>query len=211
MISAALFVVAIAAAMIYAIFYLAPETSWPRSIIKTVPLTCAAAMAVLLDAPPLLIGGLALSAVGDFALSRDGERWFIAGLVAFLAAHVAYIALFLGFADLDGWSVGSWIGAIALIAFGAVYLGLIWRRLGDMRFPVAAYVTVIVGMGVAAIALGGPFVILGSVLFIVSDSLLALEMFVLKDRRGWIAYAVWETYIAAQAAIALPFLAQMYA
>ena len=50
------------------------------------------------------------------------------------------------------------------------------------------------------------FAILGAVLFIVSDSLLALEMFVMKNRPKWIAPAVWETYVAAQAAIALPFL-----
>ena len=212
MVTAVLFAIVVAAAMIHAIFFLAPEPSWPRTINKTIPLVAGAGMAAHLGAPALLIGAMGLSAAGDFALSREGEkRWFIAGLIAFLAAHLGYIALFLDLSGLQAWGATQFLAGAAFVAYGIVYLALLWKRLGDMRVPVAAYVAVILCMGLAALTLGDPFIIAGAVLFIVSDSLLAAEMFVIEERRGWIAYVIWETYIAAQAAIALPFLAQMYA
>ncbi len=208
--TAALLIIAVGAAVAYAVLFLPPQASWPRSILKTLPLACGALVALQLGAPLLLFAGMALSAAGDFALSRDGEKWFLAGLGAFLAAHLAYIALFATLAEGD-WGRARWFGTAALAVYGAVYLALIWRRLGDMRWAVAGYVATILGMGVAAIATGDLFLILGAVLFIASDSILALEMFVFADRRRrWTASAIWETYIAAQFAIALPFLAERF-
>jgi len=210
MVSAALLIIAVGAATIYAIFFLTPQVSWPRSILKTLPLGCAALLAALLGAPFLLITGMGLSAIGDFALSRDGERSFIAGLVAFLAAHLAYIALFFSVADDAPWGMAASLSVAALGLYGVIYLALIWRRLGEMRIPVAAYVATILGMGVAAIAAGDLFLIIGAIMFIASDSILALEMFVFTDkRRSWTAPTIWETYIGAQFAIALPFLGEL--
>ena len=49
-------------------------------------------LAVVENGPLLLFAALALSAVGDAFLSREGDRAFLGGLASFLAAHLAYIA-----------------------------------------------------------------------------------------------------------------------
>ncbi|TIS81761.1 MAG: lysoplasmalogenase, partial [Mesorhizobium sp.] len=86
-----------------------------RSAAKTLAVALLAALAVMQGSPPLLVAALALSAAGDAFLSQDGEKAFLAGLASFLAAHVAYVALFLN----AGGGIGlltaeSWRGAIAL-------------------------------------------------------------------------------------------------
>ena len=46
------------------------------------------------NGPLLLFIALAMSAIGDAFLSRAGDRAFLCGLAAFLAAHLVYIGLF---------------------------------------------------------------------------------------------------------------------
>ncbi|TIP55997.1 lysoplasmalogenase family protein, partial [Mesorhizobium sp.] len=64
--------------------------------------------------PWLLIAALALSAIGDALLSRDGEKAFVGGLAGFLAAHGLYIALFVRAGDGGGLFLAEpWRAAIA--------------------------------------------------------------------------------------------------
>ncbi|HHL22192.1 MAG TPA: lysoplasmalogenase, partial [Aliiroseovarius sp.] len=89
----ALLAAGLVAALVYLV-WVGRGASAGRSVLKTVPLAAFALWAWLADAPGLLVVALVLSALGDLALSRPGERAFLAGLVAFAFAHVAYVVLF---------------------------------------------------------------------------------------------------------------------
>ncbi|MDX8479031.1 lysoplasmalogenase family protein [Mesorhizobium sp. VK24D] len=202
----------IAAAAIYALaLELSPRLA--RSAAKTLAVGLLAVLAVMQGGPLLLVAALGLSAAGDAFLSRDGEKAFLGGLASFLAAHVAYIALFLK----AGGGVGllaadPWRGAIALAmaAFVIVMLAALWRRVGPaLRVPIAVYVAAILAMGISALTTSYFWVIAGAVLFMASDGLLAAERFLLaaiSPHRVWMRYAVWVLYYVAQLAITLGFL-----
>ena len=84
----------IAAAAIYALaLELSPRIA--RSAAKTLAVALLASLAVMQGGPPLLVAALALSAVGDAFLSREGEKAFLGGLTSFLAAQIVYVVLFL--------------------------------------------------------------------------------------------------------------------
>lgn len=127
-----------AAAVIYA-FALDMPPRLARSAAKTLAVAFLAVLAAMQGGPVLLVAALALSAAGDAFLSRDGEKAFLAGLASFLAAHVAYVVLFLDIGGgLELLSAQSWRGAIALamVAFGIVMLAALWRRVGPaLRIP----------------------------------------------------------------------------
>jgi uncharacterized membrane protein YhhN len=201
----------LAAAIVYGLILNTRETLL-RSAVKTLAVALLAALAAIQGGPLLLIAALALSALGDAFLSRDGEKAFLGGLASFLAAHLAYIALFsLVGAGLEPLSQ-LWRAALAVVmaAFAATMLFMLWRRVGpDLRLPVAAYAAAILGMGVSALTLDNVWVIMGAVLFMASDGLLAAEKFLvaaISPHREWMRYAVWALYYAAQLMITLGFL-----
>ena len=200
------------AAVIYA-FTLGMPQSLARSAAKTLSVAMLAVLSALQGGPLLLVVALALSAVGDAFLSRDGEKAFLGGLASFLVAHIVYIALFLR----SGGGLGllgaePWRGAIALAlaVFAIVMLAALWRRVGPgLRAPIAIYVVAILAMCMAALTTNSAWVIGGAVLFMASDGLLATEKFLvaaISPHRAWMRLAVWVLYYAAQLAITLGFL-----
>lgn len=129
----------------------------------------------------LLLAGLALSMVGDVCLLMP--QGFLAGLVAFLLAHVCYIALF----QRDAPWLASRLGLAACIAAGAVAYGYLWTHglPTAMRIPVAIYVLVIglmaaqaVGRATVLHTAAARTVAWGALSFMVSDTVLALDRFV---------------------------------
>jgi uncharacterized membrane protein YhhN len=119
-----------------------------------------------------ILAGLVLSVAGDALLLSARRTAFLAGLVAFLLAHVAYAVAFAGVAHP---SPGPAL-AVAL-ATGAV-LAWLWRGLGSMRGPVIAYCLVISVMLWLALGVGRPLVRAGALLFYLSDLLVARDRFV---------------------------------
>jgi uncharacterized membrane protein YhhN len=123
---------------------------------------------------------LGFSLIGDVLLMLQG--YFVFGLVAFLCAHLAYIALFK-----QGVAWFPHRGALlGTLAYGAAMYAYIYSHLpGALRLPVAAYVLVIALMGAqalgrAAVQRDAPSrcVALGAVFFMASDTLLAINRFV---------------------------------
>lgn len=207
-------ILAILAAIIY--LYARPlPVSWRRSAVKTVPIAALAWLSFIEGGPWLLTAALALSALGDLALAQeDDDRFFLAGLCAFLAAHIAYVALFAtGSAGLAILTAEPWrlAAVLAICAFGIIMLVRLWAVLDTaMRPPVLAYMLAIVAMGVAAFTTQSPAVMAGAVLFIASDAILATERFLLAPdapQRAITGPAIWITYIAAQVTIVLGVLA----
>lgn len=130
----------------------------------------------------LVFAGLLLAALGDVALIPRARPWFLAGLVAFLLGHVAYIAAFGLKAPLVALPAPAF--AVIALASGTVFL---WLRpyLGSLLWPVLAYVLVITLMlaGAWAVATAAPGeagrqLALAATLFFVSDLTVARDRFV---------------------------------
>jgi len=131
----------------------------------------------------LVAGGVALSLVGDTALLFESERSFLVGLVAFLGAHVLYAVGFFGKAR---GSIGVLVYALVVLLGTGALLRRLWRGAGKMRGPVAVYGATIATMAIMAFAtMGGGglspaasrLAAGGALLFVVSDSCLALSRF----------------------------------
>ena len=144
---------------------------------------------------------LGLSLVGDVALMLPRDR-FIAGLGAFLLAHVAYIGgLIARGVDGAGLAVGFALAGLAIATLGRRIIG---SAPADLRPPVAAYVVVISAMMATGIATGEPWIIVGALLFYVSDALIGWTRFVADFRYGRLA--VMTTYHLGQAGLVLGLL-----
>ena len=175
------------------------------------PLTTALIIAVAVIAPApvpaaykiLVVTGLAFSLLGDIALMFP-EKWFTAGLAAFLTAHVFYI---LAFKPGPGHraSVGIFL---PFVLYGLLMFFILAPGLGKLKLPVLVYVAAITVMaGFAAgrfVDLGGSRPLLafaGAVLFLISDSVLAYDRFGRKI--GPAQIIILGTYFPAQLLIAL--------
>lgn len=128
----------------------------------------------------LVLGGLFASLLGDLLLVPPAR--FVAGLVAFLVAQVAYLVRFVG----QPIALGD-PAAIARIALGlAIALAVAWlpgrrilagaRRAG-LGAPVAVYLVAILAMALAATASGLWISAVGAWLFVASDAMLGLARF----------------------------------
>jgi len=145
---------------------------------------------------------LAFGAAGDVALLGSGDAAFTAGLVSFLAGHLAWVA---ALRQRPGGGRLRSRPALALpylAAFGSLNAYL-WPRTGKDRIPVLGYSTALLAMALTALDTGSPRAGVGGALFLLSDSLLALEKFAgvqLPAHEG----LVMATYTSAQALLALP-------
>jgi uncharacterized membrane protein YhhN len=151
------------------------------------PLTTALILIVALLAPDppsllykwLIVAGLLFSLIGDVFLMLPGN-YFIAGLSAFLLAHLAYIAAFVS----DGgpyWS--PWLLLIGLV-YGYFILRYLWPYLGRVKWPATAYMLVIIVMAWQAAGriaqgsgLSGWLAFAGAIFFVASDSILTINRF----------------------------------
>ena len=152
------------------------------------PLTTALILGAALSLAPAsgaayrltVVAALALSLLGDICLMFEGDAWFTAGLGSFLLAHVGFIVAFLKGVTLalpPAWTLLPLLYGLGLCAW-------LLPRAGSLRIPVALYCLVLLGMTLAAAlrlqALGGRPALLavsGALLFVVSDSSLALRKF----------------------------------
>jgi uncharacterized membrane protein YhhN len=151
----------------------------------------------------VILIALLFSMAGDIFLMLPTDR-FVQGLVSFLIAHLFYIVAFAGESD---YTVLAWT-AIPLLVVGGVMLWLLWPTLGEMKPPVMVYMLVILAMGWQAInrwletdQTGSGLAAFGALLFIASDSLLALNRFRKPFRASRLL--VLSTYFSAQWLIAL--------
>lgn len=156
-----------------------------RAVAKTLASLAFVGVAVALDATAsthgrLILGALLLSLLGDVLLLSQRSRAFLAGLVAFLLAHLLYAVAFLRL-GVSPEATGAAAVAALLVAIGV--LRWLWPSLGPAwRAPVATYVVVIMMMCTLAIGHAGPSgvwsIALGAVAFAASDLAVAREKFV---------------------------------
>ncbi len=128
----------------------------------------------------LILAGLVLSWLGDVLLIPKARAWFLAGLGAFLLAHVAYAAAFAQRGVSPRTVALAWV---PIVLVGVVVLR--WLRPHvprKMQAPVVAYVIAISAMVALA---AGTFaaradwrVLAGALLFWISDLFVARNRFV---------------------------------
>lgn len=147
--------------------------------------------------------GLLFSLAGDIFLMLPTDR-FISGLVSFLFAHLFYIAAF----TFEGTRDPGLLSAIPFLIYGALMLRILLPHLGGMKAPVMIYMLVIMLMAWQALnrwlgvaGQGSALAFAGSLLFVISDSLLALNRF--KSRFQNAQLYIMSTYFMAQWLIAL--------
>lgn len=129
----------------------------PRAVFKTLASSAFIAVALAAGATATPYGRLVLAALllgwlGDVLLLARRSAVFLAGLAAFLLAHVAYAWAFAGLPQHAG---GLLVGAALMVCVGAVVLRAFWPRLGPLyRVAVPAYVVAIGAMCTLAIGAG---------------------------------------------------------
>ena len=123
----------------------------------------------------LLVVALAASLAGDWLLLPPAQ--FLAGLSAFLVAHIAYLAIFLvGSLRPEPATLAVIVVLVLLVTAGRRILG--GASEAEMGGPVLVYFGVIAAMAVAATASGSLLAAAGAWLFVASDTVLGWERFV---------------------------------
>lgn len=151
----------------------------------------------------VLLVGLMLSLVGDAALTRADPSSFALGMGAFLVAHLAYLVAFVPlWFHLAGLVVVALVLApLAALSFPRAHRGAVHAAGDRLGHAMTAYLVVLLAMALAAGATGRVLLIIGAVLFAVSDTVLALDRFDAPRARAPLAVMV--SYHLAQAAIVL--------
>lgn len=126
---------------------------------------------------------------------------FIAGLSAFLIAHLFYIYTY----QKTGAANGELriLDVVKFLVMGGILIGLIYPGLDSLLIPVLVYAMVLLGMGIWAhkrrgATTGGSFrlVSAGVILFVISDGLIAVNKFAFSLPPERIL--VMSTYMTAQ-------------
>lgn len=153
------------------------------------------------------VGGLLFSLAGDILLIFQAHHalFFIGGLISFLIAHLLYIGYYIRSAQATNDKVlnGKFVFFMLMLAYGAAFYMLLYNNLGELKLPVLIYTLVLTSMNIFALNRYGKvndksfkLIMIGALLFTSSDSLLALNKFLLP-----LPFAgIWilTTYAAAQ-------------
>ncbi len=199
--------VSLTAGAIY--FMTVPLHPFPGSAeIKGLSIAALAALALISGARVLPFALLA-SAVGDVLLDVDPKRLFVAGLCSFLVAHLIYTGLFVSRRP-SPLKVPLWriVWSVLMLVYAGAFAFWLAPDLGPLTVPVAFYICVITAMVVWAICAQLPALVpIGAMLFLISDSCLAIAKF--KGSFFMRDYIVWGTYYGAQYFIAFGVLKAM--
>jgi uncharacterized membrane protein YhhN len=155
----------------------------------------------------ILAAALMLSCAGDVFLHLSFRRYFVHALGAFLLAHVTYVVLFVRNRPRPlRPSTGQLILAFLVLVYGLLMCSWLWTGLGRLAGPALAYAAAITAMVLSTILAGfsRPFVWIGALLFLISDSLIAAGRFMVTV--PLIGLLIWPTYYLGQYGIAIGFL-----
>lgn len=174
-----------------------------------------------------LLTGMAFSWIGDLLLLGDGDLMFAAGLSAFLVTQVAYAIAFSkapGLRFRRGIVIPTRVPVLGLvaehralvlpfIAYFIVMTWLLWPTAEVFRAPFTVYGVALVAMSACALNLvhrvpskAAWVTFAGSILFVASDSLIALTALGPMSASAITDACVMLAYLAAQGLIALGLL-----
>ena len=139
---------------------------------------------------------LFLCATGDVLL----EIYFVAGMAAFALGHVVYVLCFLEWGRVLGPNKRDRPVAGLVVLVSLAMLGWLTPGMGDLLIPALIYQLIITTMVATAMIVKAPMLArLGAVVFMLSDTLIAIGKFTTTDVPPG---SVWITYAGAQIMIA---------
>lgn len=175
-------------------------------VIKAIPAISLAVLALIAisgSRGKLLFASLLFCAAADIALELAAGKYFVAGLGLFLIAHILLIITF----SRDFKFQKSKIPVIVLlVVYSKMMAFVLMPSLKEMAIPVYIYMTAITLMGIFASLRSSKndFTLYGAISFIVSDSVLAINKFMMPVPAA--DYAVMITYYLALFLIVYGFL-----
>lgn len=161
----------------------------------------------------MLCAALIFSWGGDVALLYEGNTYFLLGMGAFLIAQVIYAWLFIKSIQLNiRW---KWWYFVPVLLMTIGLLSQVLPKAGALQIPIAVYSLAIASMAITALARQGKvgtrsfwLVCIGAFTFVVSDSIIAWNKFVMPFE--WADALVMLTYTIAQVLIVRGILIQKW-
>jgi uncharacterized membrane protein YhhN len=160
-----------------------------------------------------ILWGFAFSTLGDFLLMfvpmYEKVPFFIFGLLAFLIAQLCYSIGFLSKVSLkQGLLIKKPLAILPFLLYYLLLLSFLWGKLPkEMKLPVSVYGAVICFMAISAANWKGNLslksnnlVFRGAVLFVLSDTLIAVNKFAIPI--VGVHFAIMLTYVLGQYFIA---------
>jgi len=153
----------------------------------------------------LIITALVFSWIGDIflQLAQFQDSFFLVGLGSFLVTQLIYMIAFFNTPGKNILFFKKSYLLLPVVIFGWGILWLLSDGLGDMKLPVTVYTVVILSMLLAAINREQKvdrqsylLVLVGAILFVLSDSMIAINMFTQPFELARIA--IMGSYITAQ-------------
>lgn len=132
-----------------------------------------------------ITAALCFSWLGDVLLlfQENNQLFFMLGLASFLIAHIFYIIFFHQLRIKESVKGNPWLMVIVVVYYGAL-ITILSPYLGDMKWPVRVYGIVISFMFMLAMhmlfikdKIAGRWTMVGALLFVISDSVLAINKF----------------------------------
>ena len=146
--------------------------------------------------------GLLFSLFGDLFLLGSGELYFILGLIFFLIAHVFYIIMVFKIL-LEIRLKDFMIAGIPYLLLFLILINVLYDGLGSMKIPVIIYAMTISFLGVVSLLLflqsrtkTTLLLLFGVLVFITSDTILALNLF--YEKQSFYPILIMTTYVMAQ-------------
>lgn len=150
--------------------------------------------------------------LGDFLLMFEGDKFFIGGLLSFLLGHIFYAIVFItGIYHIQSLSLINYLFIIPYIIYGIFIFSILKKYLFNMKKFVVVYIFALIIMSFSSLlyALVSKSLIcwvpfMGSLFFILSDSILSIKVFRKEINKGdfWVGI----TYVIAQALIVIGFI-----
>ncbi len=205
-----LLVVSILAALVY--WAMRAQIATPFSIfLKGLSIACLAVLAWQQRhswQEMLLVVALCFHSVGDVLLDWDRTKLFLPAVGTFMLGHVFYLITFWpNMLALNALPSSKKLLFGAILLYGLAMAAIIIPHLPKNLFAaVALYMCVILMMTLAATSANyrNPWIIVGAILYVISDSLIALDTFVRP--LGMSAHLIWPLYYAGQMLIVTGFL-----
>jgi len=163
----------------------------------------------------MILAALVFSWLGDVTLEFQGKNdlFFIIGLSCFLLAQIIYLIAFFSTKGENVLFFRKIYLILPVILYGVIIIFILYKGLGDMKVPVIFYTVVILTMLTSAINREKKvnrqsyiLVLAGAILFILSDTILAINKFGYSFTLAGIANML--TYITAQYLIVIGCLKQ---
>ncbi len=143
----------------------------------------------------VMVFGFLFSAGGDIFLDLSRRLYFVQGLSSFAIAHIMYTIAFGMNIKRERLRV---ILAILMALYTIIIAMVLIPYLGELMIPVVVYIGLISAMGITSALTNRRLttVFVGALLFIMSDSIIAITKFIYPS--SWMAIMIIPTYYLAQ-------------